>query len=223
MAFFSFSDAEWTTPDDAAALVAKAATHDGAVSPRASLRVRVHALPMYTNVRLVCFTDDSWEPGLRVCYLEMTDGLWRLVGKSPPIHEVNAKAPVRLTDDNVLYYLSFFCFFVRGEEGPFFIVHSLDDELLPPGFARVKSTKAPDGFTPEELFRSPRVIGRGDGDVWRLSALVCYSNAVFLTDFLVSPTGMIEMAQDQALIADLPVRVTAPLSSRVHGDGTPTP
>ena len=82
---------------------------------------------------LLELTDAGWQrPGLRLCYARLDDGkLLRLAGRSPPIHELNAAAPIRLTEHNVLDYVRFFGFFVRGEHGPFYVVESADDPLLP--------------------------------------------------------------------------------------------
>jgi hypothetical protein len=216
MDFFSFSDPGWSQTEDTEKLFSRIAPIDGRLSLDEHVSVRERGLPMYENVRLLSLTSDKWEAGLRVCYLTYEDDLMRLNGTSPPIHEVNAKAPIKLTDENVLYYLSFFCFFVRGEEGPFYVVHDLEDELLPEGFADVRSRMRHGTPSPRDLFRRPRLFGRDDKANWRASALIHYSNALFLADFLVYPTGMVEMFQDEPLLSDLTCRVNAPLAPSAH-------
>lgn len=167
---------------------------------------------MYENVRLLCLTSAEWEAGIRVCYLLYQDNLFRLNGTSPPIHEVNLKAPINITEANVLYYFSFFCFFVRGAEGPFYVVYDLEDDLLPQGFSDAYSKERPGMLSPQHLFRCPRLFGQDENGNWRVSALIHYSNAVFLADVLVYPTGMVEMIEDEPLLGDLPCRVSAPLT-----------
>lgn len=212
MDLFSFTDSDWRQTEDATELFARIDPIDGRLSLDGHVSLAERSLPMYDDVRIFCLTSDRWDEGLRVCYLTHEDNLFRLNGTSPPIHEVNSKAPIRITEENVLYYLSFFCFFVHGEEGPFYIVHDLEDKLLPKGFAEAKSERLPDSPSPKQLFRRPRLFGQDEKGKWRLSALVHYSNSLFLADFLVHSTGMIDMNNDESLLADLPCRVHAPLT-----------
>lgn len=170
----------------------------------ATTKARRLTLPFYDNVTLIEFTDPQWLPeGVRVCFLELEGNLYRLNGTSPPIHEVNAKAPIVLNDDCLLTYLVFFCFFVRGEEGPFYILETPESGFLP------DLPDSPDIF---EYSRKARSWGRGEDENWRVSATVFYSNAVFSADFIVQQTGMIEMADDTPLLSDLSVKVIAPLT-----------
>ena len=79
--------------------------------------------PWSPGVQILQIKDPSWSPpGLAIYYLRRDDGsLYRLNGTSPAIHEVNASAGLKLSEENVLQYVRFFSFFVRGEEGPFYI------------------------------------------------------------------------------------------------------
>jgi hypothetical protein len=132
--------------------------------------------------------------------------LFRLNGTSPPIHEVNAKAPVRITEQNVLEYLRFFCFFVRGEEGPFLIAESMDDPYIPTNLDPKTRTVI------EGTVRGASYEGRNEQGHFMCDAVVFYSNALFIANFAVQPSGMIEMLNDEPIAADLPVKVDAPVS-----------
>ena len=44
------------------------------------------------------------------------------------------------------------------------------------------------------------------------NAVVFYSNALFIANFAVQPSGMIEMLDDEPIAADLPVKVDCPVS-----------
>lgn len=211
MNFFSFSDSGWSRIEDTEKHFSQIKQIDERLSLGEHVSLFERTLPMYDHVRLLCLTSDEWDAGLRVCYLSDQDNLLRLNGTSPPIHEMNAKAPINITGENVLYYLSFFCFFVRGEEGAFYVVYDLEDELLPEGFSAARSKEKPAPLTPQQLFRRPCLHGQDADGKWRASALIHYSNAVFLADFLIHPTGMIDMVEDEPLLADLPCRVNAPL------------
>ena len=78
-----------------------------------STRVEWRMLPFYETVALIRVRDPNWvNQNLNIYYLTDQGNLFRLNGTSPPIHEVNAKAPIKVNEENVLEYLRFFCFFV---------------------------------------------------------------------------------------------------------------
>lgn len=165
------------------------------------------ALPFYDQVVLIRLRDRSWgNPRLNIYYLADQGNLFRLNGTSPPIHEVNAKAPIKVTDANVIEYLRFFCFFVRGEEGPFLIAESMADPYIPQNMdpktqAVLQGTVRPASYE-----------GKNEQGHWLCDAVVYYSNALFIANFAVQPSGMIEMLNDEPIAADLPVKVDAPVA-----------
>lgn len=176
------------------------------VSPQ-STQVSWRMLPFYEQVALIRVKDPSWTPAnLYIYYLTDRGQLYWLNGTSPPIHEVNAKAPIQLNESNILDYLRFFCFFVRGEEGPFLIAESMDDPYLP---------KRLDDKTKSVIqgtIRSASYEGKNEQGHYLCDAVVYYSNALFIANFGVQPGGMIEMLDDEPIAADLPVKVDAPVA-----------
>lgn len=176
------------------------------VSPQTTL-ASWRPLPFYDSVVLVRVQDPNWvNKRLNVYYLVDQGKLSRLNGTSPPIHEVNAKAPVRINDSNVLEYLRFFCFFVRGEEGPFLIAESMDDPYIPKeGDAQTRSVI-------EGSIRPASYEGKNEKGFFLCDAVVFYSNALFIANFAIQPGGMIEMLNDEPIAADLPVKVSAPIA-----------
>jgi hypothetical protein len=172
-----------------------------------STQVAWRSLPFYDSVVLVRVKDAAWMPkNLVIYYLTAEGNLYRLNGTSPPIHEVNAIAPVKITDDNVLEYLRFFCFFVRGEEGPFLIAEDMDNPDMPGNMdAQTRSVI-------EGTIRPASYEGKNPQGFFLCDAVVFYSNALFLANFAIQPTGMIEMLDDQPIAADLPVRVDVPIA-----------
>jgi hypothetical protein len=172
-----------------------------------STEVGWRMLPFYDHVVLIRLRDRTWgKQKLTIYYLTDQGTLFRLNGTSPPIHEVNAKAPVRITEQNVLEYLRFFCFFVRGEEGPFLIAESMDDPYIPTNLD--PKTRTVIGGT----VRGASYEGRNEQGHFMCDAVVFYSNALFIANFAVQPSGMIEMLNDEPIAADLPVKVDAPVS-----------
>nr|WP_321512335.1 hypothetical protein [uncultured Hyphomonas sp.] len=161
-------------------------------------------LPWYDNVALLRLYDPGWsKKNLALHYLIMGQNLFRLNGASPPIHEVNAKAPLRLTEETAADYLRFFCLFVHGEDGPFYLLERLDDPF-------VADNTALQPF--EEHIGPVRHKGVNEKGHFLMSGLVWYSNALFVTNFAVQPTGMVEMLDDEPVAADLPIRISFPLS-----------
>lgn len=164
-------------------------------------------LPFYDSVVLVRVVDPSWgNKKLKIYYLTEQGRLYRLNGTSPPIHEVNGKVPPKLNEGNVLEYLRFFCFFVRGEEGPFLIMEDAKNPDIP-------QEKLDDNTKSiiENVIRPASFEGMNDQGHYLCDAIVFYSNALFLANFAVQPGGMIEMLDDEPLAPGLPVRVEAPV------------
>lgn len=176
------------------------------VSPETT-QVHWRMCPFYETVALIRVHDPNWiNKKLNVYYLTDQGNLFRLNGTSPPIHEVNAKAPIKITQDNVLEYLKFFCFFVRGEEGPFYIAESMDDPTLPKDMDDTTRSVIEGTIRPAS-FESMNEQGH-----YLCEAVVFYSNALFIANFAVQPTGMIEMLDDEPIAADLPVKVESPIA-----------
>ncbi len=176
------------------------------VSPE-STQVHWRMLPFYESIALIRVHDPNWvNKKLNIYYLTDQGNLFRLNGTSPPIHEVNAKAPVKVNEQNVLDYLRFFCFFVRGEEGPFYIAESMADPNMP------VEMDATTRSVIEGTIRPASYEGMNEQGHFLCDAVVFYSNALFIANFAVQPSGMIEMLDDEPIAADLPVKVDCPVS-----------
>lgn len=172
-----------------------------------STQVEWRMLPFYDQVALIRVKEPSWSnKNLVIYYLTDQGNLFRLNGTSPPIHEVNAKAPIKVNEENVLEYLRFFCFFVRGEEGPFYIAESMEDSNMP--LEMDDTTRS----VIEGTIRPATFEGMNEQGHYLADAVVFYSNALFIANFAIQPTGMIEMLDDEPIAADLPVKVDCPVS-----------
>lgn len=164
-------------------------------------------LPFYDSIALVRVKDSTWlNKKLTIFYLTDQGNLFRLNGTSPPIHEVNAKAPIKVTEENVLEYLRFFCYFVRGEEGPFYIAEDMADPNMPQDMDDTTRSVI------EGTIRGATYEGKNEQGHMMCDAVVFYSNALFFANFAVQPSGMIEMLDDEPIAADLPVKVDQPVS-----------
>ena len=64
----------------------------------------------------------------------------------------------------------------------------------------------------EGTIRPATFEGVNDQGHFLCDAVVFYSNALFIANFAVQPTGMIEMLDDEPIAADLPTKVDTPVS-----------
>jgi hypothetical protein len=156
------------------------------------------------KVRIVRVKSSAWNH--TVYYLKHKKNLYRLNGTSPPIHQINSTAQISLNVDNVLDYLRFFCFFVRGEEGPFLIAESPEQAEIP---STLNETEQADLL---KVLRPACLNGYDEVKTEFLAmATVYYSDAVFIADFAIKRTGMVEMISDQTVLGDLSAKVSNPL------------
>lgn len=117
---------------------------------------------------------------------------------SPPIHEVNARLPIRLDDPAAaIAYLRFFCAYVWGEDGGFWIVDTPGD--VPWDCPREAAPRR----EAEAAIQPARFIEAAP-DHFRIDATVLYARALFRAKFKVQRTGMVEMMDDEPVSADLP-------------------
>lgn len=169
-------------------------------------KVAWRSLPFYDGIALIRVTDPSFVPSkLKIFYLAKEDKLYRLNGLSLPIHQINEMAPVRLDENNILDYLRFFCYFVRGEDGPFLVSEDITDPCLPKADAKTHAAIA--GVVREANFQ-----GRNEAGHYMCDAIIFYGNALFLSNFEVQPSGMIEMLNDDPMTSDLDIRPDLPIA-----------
>lgn len=179
-----------------------------------AIQIQQQSLSFYPGTKLVLYRHPEWKPNnLFVYTLQKNDDVVWLNGSSPGIHEFNSAGNLVLAENNVLDYLHFFCFFVHGPEGPFYLIRSINGSYLPDCLLETEE-KAIGSHRDMFLrrFQSPRYFGTSSEGSHRLSTLVMHSNAVFLADFEVLVSGMIEMKTDFPILPDLPAKISAPLA-----------
>jgi hypothetical protein len=171
--------------------------------------IQTTTLPFYDEekVRLVRMKSPSWTQAVTIYYLEYDNRLLVLNGSSPPIHEINNRSKIALTAANVLDYLRFFCFFVRGDEGPFIIAEGLNQ------------TEIPAGLTDQERETLGKVLRPAcyNGYIkakqaFQVMAPVYYSNAVFFADFEIKKSGLVLMINDLPVVEELSSKINQPIS-----------
>lgn len=169
-------------------------------------------LPWYQDVVLFRVTDPRWPRArLALYYLGIPAGgtrrsLHRLNGSSDPIHEVNRILPPSIDETTALGYLKFFCFFVRGDQGMFYLYESPDDPLIPREIGGELRSRLSNPESPA------RFDGREDDGSYRYSAVVWYGTKMFASSFKVHPTGNVDMVGDEPIGGDLSGSLDAPIA-----------
>lgn len=167
-----------------------------------SLEMKRFALSFYDRATLLELRRiENGVGGDQIWVLDNEGVYTRLDGSSAPIHDADEACPIKLTRENVLDYLRFFCFFVNGEEGPFFIVDSVDHPVFDQ-----ERLDAQQRETVQKESRQPEILDLSEDGLFTVSAVVMYGNALFRAVFKIGPRGGIEMVDDEPLAGDLPAR-----------------
>lgn len=190
----------WTPVEEGLArrLFARAAGVDeDRIDELASLGVAAATapLPCYPRTRLLRIESEAAGQGRQ---LPTVFALWDpegafivLDGSSDPVHAVNVRDDLEITADCAPDYLRFFCFAVRGSEGPFMLL-----ERLPPG-----ANDAPEALTALVRQLAPR--GRDEAGRLLYEASLAYDGDVFRAVFAISSGGDVEMIEDEPLLAEV--------------------
>jgi len=168
--------------------------------------VRFSPLSFYKDIALVEVNDSSWAPKTGPFWFLAKQGkMFLLDGSSAPIHDANEAGPVTVNESNVLDYMHFFCFFVHGDEGPFFVIEDINH----PALDTAKMDPAVKN-TIENAILPANFEGKTEEGTFETSAMVLYGNALFSARFAITQNGMIEMIDDEPIAADIPVKKIKP-------------
>lgn len=116
-----------------------------------------------------------------------------------PIYEVNARAPVTLTEKNIRDYVRFFFSHVRGRHGRFIITETVDDikwQEEPPPAARKAVAK---------MIQPVRIMGMADDGTFQLQVCMMFKDSLFKSRVNVTPGGEVEITDEELIIEDMPV------------------
>lgn len=203
------SDLTWVKLDDQdrVDLIDRISPVDGKYRVESDTSISSTNLSFYPeHIRLLRLCYSGWTSLPKLYYLEDQGNLFRLNGASPPIHEVNAKAPIKLCEENVLAYLRFFCFFVRGDEGPYFIFESLADAYIP------EISNEDERIRLEKHAYPSRFNGTDEEGNFHATSMIWYGNAIYAAKFKVQPTGTIDMEDDEKVLSNLSLKINAQIS-----------
>lgn len=175
-----------------------------------STHFHMAVLPFYDphRVRILRVQSPKWvQKHLTLYFLINEDKMRALDGTSSPIHQCNYEVGINLTQDNVLDYLRFFCFFVRGDEGAFLIAEGIEQKEIP------KSLSKKEGMDLKKILRPAIYQGYDQRRKEFLAqAKVYYSNHIFGARFIIEQSGMIKMHDDNPIMNDLSKKIERPIA-----------
>ncbi len=162
-----------------------------------STQVAWRTLPFYENAALIRVKDPSWVSQEHY-YLTDQGSLFRLNGTSPPIHEVNSKAPVKLNEGNAIEYLRFFCLFTHGDEGAFHVIESTKDLNFLGGLDESTCNAV------DSLIHPAVLEGIDEKGQFLCNATIRYGSQIYRASFAMdSKRGIIEMLECEPIVVDL--------------------
>lgn len=180
-------------------------------------RISHRRLSFCEGAELLRLEDRTWYPGVVRGYAVVgTDGeTWRLDGTCAPVYRLVREPGFLSTYDNAVDYLRFFCFFVRGENGPFLLLDSEETADYLPDRAAWRALQAETrgltvlGDREEEILNELLGYERDTGV--HVTAPLYYSGELFWARFFIRTNGLIEMIGD-AYSTGLRSRINAPLA-----------
>lgn len=171
-------------------------------------------LPFYETALLIRVEDTRWLNGQYLYLIADKEEVHVLEGVSNPIHALNASVPIKLTAENAAAYNRFFGFFVRGEEGPFYILTGRDDPFWPHSLPdavqldlEARILRCNTSLTPEP-----------DGG-YALDAVVQYGQNFFQARYEIESSGRVSMMSDEPLAFDAAQQILAPLKTSGQSTG----
>jgi AAA+ superfamily predicted ATPase len=157
-------------------------------------------LPFYSDHVLLDVTLHGIAGVERALLLHGPKYTYWLDGRSMPIHAVNAVERLDLDERNVLDYVRYFLFVMRGEQGAFVLIES--PEEISAGKASTESPDEPpdtDVASLRALWLPLRLDGRAEDGRFRVQATVAYADGLYASTFAIRSDGEIEMVDDRPL------------------------
>lgn len=161
--------------------------------------VMTHPLSFYPGWHFVEITDQTQSPPKTACAIYRDNDVVVLNWTNDPFYDLNARAPITLTRDTVADYVRLFFTYVRGKHGRFLIAENVDDidwREDPPPAARKAVAKMLLPLTVKQV---------GADGSYHLSGCMMFRDSLFQADVTVSPTGMVELSNEELLVEDMPV------------------
>ena len=189
--------------------------------PQDKTLVQAADLPFYEEYRLYALTDMTLPPPNVRYVLHKPGDLIVMNWTNEPIYAVNEKAPIKLDRKSLVPYAKFFFHYVRGQLGRFIIVEKPEDVVWLDTATDEEKAKV------AELLKPVAYKGIGRDNLFTLTAIVVFKNALFKTDIKVAPyemdvfdaeagvpehftIGQMKLTNEELLLEDLNIPVDPP-------------
>lgn len=156
-------------------------------------------ISFYPGYRLIDIADYETTPVFRKFLVYKTGHAVALDWTNGPIYALNDRVGLGLVPDTVAGYVRFFFDFVRGPEGKFTIIESVDDidwREEPPPAARKALGK---------MIKPLTVLGKDKAADFHIKACMTFQDSLYQAGVFVSPRGRVRIADEEILVDDLPV------------------
>jgi hypothetical protein len=165
----------------------------------ATVTILGQELSFYPGYRFLDMADYESAPPVRRFVIYKPGDVVVLNWTNEPIYELNARAPIHLTEETAVDYVRFFFTYIRGRHGRFQISENVDDILWreePPPAARkaIGNILAPVSVT-----------GTGPDGAFLLSLCMMFKDSLFKAACEVKPDGLVTLSDEQLMIEDMPV------------------
>ncbi len=188
--------------------------------PRQNIRFFKTTLPFYSDAELIAlYSLDSTHREHWTYYLsttatspesppseESTSQFYSLNGLSAPIYECNQIIPLLLNQSNILDYLAFFCFFLQGERGSFYIIPAVKDAAIPEIIWDAHFVHNNTHLDLLAKFKSPRVLSVSE-DSYQCEATIYCGSSIAIVKMEVLQTGQVTLKQSNEICDLLPFRL----------------
>jgi hypothetical protein len=188
-------------------------------APAEQIEIYECYLSFYPESRLLAFHSALWQPGstwlylLEAPYPKGQVQYYALNGVSAPIFECNKRLAIRLNANEVIDYLSFFCFFVQGELGSFYLLASNQDTLIPDVIWDYVAPREATTLSARQAYSDPAIIDFMS-NVYQCEASLYYGSCVFRAVMHVQENGLVVMDSETPMTPILPYKLKIPLSIR---------
>jgi ankyrin repeat protein len=214
-------DGEWDVlaPEVAAAFLAERFLSPPLDSNAAGLveilGARRLAVPFYDDAHLYEVWARHADGGSGyLTFIQHPIGTWLLDGRSAPIHEMNARFPLRVeTKQQAISYLKYFCAGIIGREKGENSLGSMPSTfvILDDAARLLWLDDVPASTKEAAALVIQKAFFRLDEETrtWRSVVSIRYANALFTANFELAPTGMVTMTSDEPRVAELPLHCEA--------------
>lgn len=164
-----------------------------------------HPLSFYPSYQFIEIRQTRTNPSYKLnLILPMDHKKWTaqnvhiLDGTNKPFYRLNKDLPINITVDNIFTYVKFFFEYVRGAQGKFQILDTIDD-------IDWHEEPAPAGKKALSKMITPLMITEENNENYVLKAAIIFKDSLFESDVVVGKNGLITLSNQKILVEDLPV------------------